>query len=277
VAEKRRAARKAQHKKHQIVKRDHNNNRNKRRKAGELGISSDEDRTPEPSWSGDVASVAVDWRDMSGSSSSSPPRGSEVSSSRRPPVTGRDKTTGLSSRQVARPAREDQRVVRPRAVPSGAGASEPLRSAPRQVDPPRRSEERPASARQLYDGSDLPDSDSLQRHRLRGRSSDSASTPSAPPVVEPSAAPRRLQSLLIRGGGAPDVHVSLVTGGGHGPTSAIVEAGGSTPERMGKSATAVQAAGGSGAAPETMGSKRAAPEQGSSDRTVKRARVHSKM
>jgi hypothetical protein len=39
-----------------------------------------------------------------------------------------------------------------------------------------------------------------------------ASMPSAPPVAEPSAAPRHLQSLLIRGGGAPDVHVSLVTG-----------------------------------------------------------------
>jgi hypothetical protein len=79
-------------------------------------------------------------------------------------------------------------MVRPRAVPSGAGASELQRSAPRQVNPPRRSEERLASARQLYDGSDHPDSDSLQRHRSRGRSSDSASTPSAPPVAEPSAA-----------------------------------------------------------------------------------------
>jgi hypothetical protein len=34
--EKRRAARKAQHKKHQIAKRDHNDNRNKRQKAGGL-------------------------------------------------------------------------------------------------------------------------------------------------------------------------------------------------------------------------------------------------
>jgi hypothetical protein len=132
-------------------------------------------------------------------------------------------------------------VVRPHAVPSGAGASEPQRPVPRQADPPRRSVERPASARQLYDGSDRPDSDSLQRRRSRGRSSDSASTPSAPPVAEPSAAPRHMQSLLIRGGGAPDVHVSLVAGGGHGPTPAIEEAGGSAPERMGESDAAGEA------------------------------------
>jgi hypothetical protein len=213
VVEKRRAARKAQHKKCQIAKRDRNDNCNNRRMAGEVGVSSDEDPWPEPSWSGDVASAVVDWSDMSGSSSSSPPRGTELSSSRRPATTGRDKTTGSSSRQVARPAREDQRVVRSRTVPTRAGVLEPQRSAPRQADPPRRSEERPASARQLYDGSDRPDSDSLQRRRSRGRSSDSASTPSAPSVAEPSAAPRCLQSLLIWGGGAPDVHVSLVAGG----------------------------------------------------------------
>jgi hypothetical protein len=85
ATEKRRAARKAQHKKRQIAKRDHNDNRNKRRKAGELGVSSDEDPSPEPSWSGDVASAAVDWSNMSGSSPSSPPRGGEVSSSSRRP------------------------------------------------------------------------------------------------------------------------------------------------------------------------------------------------
>jgi hypothetical protein len=250
-----------------------------------LGVSSDEDPSPEPSWSGDVASVAVDWSNMSGSSSSSPPRGTEVSSSCQPPAAGRDKTVGLSSRQAARPTREDQRTVRSRAVPSGTDASKPQRSVPRQVDPPRRSEELPVPTRQLYDGSDRPDSDSLQRCRSRGSSSDSVSTPSAPPVAEPSAAPRHLQSLLIRGGGAPDVHVSLVTGGGHGPTPTIVEARVSAPERAGESVATVEAVGRSGAAPETAGpkriapemagSKRAAPEQGSSDRLVKRARVRS--
>jgi hypothetical protein len=208
---------------------------------------------------------------MSGSSSSSPPHGAEVSSSRRPQVTGRDKTVGSSSRQVAPPAQEDQRMVRSRAVPSGTCASEPQRSAPRQANPPRRSEEQPASARQLYHGSDRPDSDSLQ---------------SAPLVAEPSAAPRHLQSLLIRGGGAPDIHVSLVTGGGHGPTPTVAEAGGTAPEHVGESVAAAEATGRSGVVPETVaskrtapeqGSKRAAPEQGSSDRPVKKARVRSKM
>jgi hypothetical protein len=46
---KRRAARKAQYKKCQIAKRNRNDNRNKRRKAGKLGVSSDEDPSPEPS------------------------------------------------------------------------------------------------------------------------------------------------------------------------------------------------------------------------------------
>jgi hypothetical protein len=93
---------------------------------------------------------------MSGSSSSSPPCGVEVSSLRQPQAAVRDKTMDSSSRQAARPAREDQWTVRPRVAPSGTGASESQRSAPRQANPPRRSEERPASACQLYDGSDRP-------------------------------------------------------------------------------------------------------------------------
>jgi hypothetical protein len=60
VVEERRDARKAQHKKRQIAKRDRNDNRTKRRKAGELGVSSDEDPSPEPSCSGDVASATID-------------------------------------------------------------------------------------------------------------------------------------------------------------------------------------------------------------------------
>jgi hypothetical protein len=79
------------------------------------------------------------------------------------------------------------------------------------------------SARQLYNDSDRPDSDSLQRRRSRGRSSDSGTMPSMPPVAEPSAAPRRLQSLLIRGGGAPDVHMSLIAGESQGPALIAVE------------------------------------------------------
>jgi hypothetical protein len=58
------AARKAQHKKRQIAKHNRNDNRIKRRKAGELGISSDEEPSSEPSWSVDIASATVDWSDM---------------------------------------------------------------------------------------------------------------------------------------------------------------------------------------------------------------------
>jgi hypothetical protein len=117
-------------------------------------------------------------------------------------------------------------------APSRTGASELQRAAPRQADPPRRSEERPTPVRQLFESSDRPDSDSLQRHWLRVKSMDSASTPSASQVVESGADPRRLQSLLIRGGGAPDVHVSLVTGGGQESTPTIAEAEGSALEQM---------------------------------------------
>jgi hypothetical protein len=179
VVERRHAAHMAQHKKRQIAKHDRNDNRIKRRKSGELGVSSDEDPSPEPLWSGDVASAAVDWSDVLGSSLSSPTHGTEVSSSRQSQAAARDKTVGSSLRQAACPAREDQRTVHPRVAPSGTGASESQRSTPRQADPPRRSEERLASARQLYDGSDRLDSDSLQRRRSWGKSSNSVSTLSA--------------------------------------------------------------------------------------------------
>jgi hypothetical protein len=68
-------------------------------------------------------------------------------------------------------------------------------------------------------------------------------------VAESGAAPRRLQSLLIRGSGALDVHVSLITGGGQGPTPATAGTGGSAPERRGERVAAVEAADRSGAAP----------------------------
>jgi hypothetical protein len=126
---------------------------------------------------------------MSGSSSSSPPRGAEVSSSRRPREAGHEKTVGSSSCLVAPPAPVGLRSTRSRTVPSGTGAPESQRSAPRQTDPPRRSEERSVSVRQLYDSSDRPDSDSQHKRWSRERLSDSVSTPSAAPVAEPSAAP----------------------------------------------------------------------------------------
>jgi hypothetical protein len=151
------------------------------------------------------------------------------------------------------------------------------RAAPHQADPSRLSEERPTPVRQLFDSSDRPNSDSLQRRRSRAKSTDSASTPSAPQAVDSGAAPRHLQSLLIRGGGAPDVHVSLVAGRGQGPTPAIVEAGGSALERSGERIAAVKVADRSRTAPELAGSKRAALEQGSSGRPTKKSRACSKM
>jgi hypothetical protein len=48
AAERRHAARKVQHKKRQIAKRDRNDDHNKRWKAGEQGVSSDEDPSPQP-------------------------------------------------------------------------------------------------------------------------------------------------------------------------------------------------------------------------------------
>jgi hypothetical protein len=147
AAEKRRAARKAPYNKRQITKHDSNDDRNKRRKAGDTGVSSDEDPSPEPSWSGDVASAAIDKSNMSGSSSSSPPHGAKVSSSRWPREARHDKTVGLSSRPVAPPARVGLRSTRSRTTPSGMGSLKPHRSVPHQIDPLRRSEERSAPVR----------------------------------------------------------------------------------------------------------------------------------
>jgi hypothetical protein len=188
--------RKAQHKKRQIAKRDLNDDRNKRRKAGETGVSSDEAPSPEPSWCSDVASAAIDWSNMSGSSSWSPPRGAKVSSSHRRERRGMTRQWARAHvRWLLLPV---WACGRPALVwASRTGTPEPHRSVPYQIDPPRRSVERSVSVRQIYDGSDRPDSDSLQRRRSRGRSLDSASTPSVAPVAELSTAPRRLQSLLI--------------------------------------------------------------------------------
>jgi hypothetical protein len=161
ASERRHAARKAQHKEREITKRDLNDNRIKRRKAGERDVSSNEDPSPEPSWSSDVASAVVDWSDMSGLSTSSPSHVTEVSSSRRPQIAARKKNAGSSSRSVAHPALEDPQVVHPCVAPGRTGAPETQRVPPHRADPPRRSEERPAPTRQLFDGSNRPDSDSL--------------------------------------------------------------------------------------------------------------------
>jgi hypothetical protein len=69
--ERRRAERKARHKEKGITNRDRNDDRIKRRKAGEANISSNKDPSPPPLWSGDEPSVDVDWSGMSGSPLSS--------------------------------------------------------------------------------------------------------------------------------------------------------------------------------------------------------------
>jgi hypothetical protein len=103
-------------------------------------------------------------------------------------------------------------------------------------------------------------------------------------VAEPSAAPWCLLSLLIRGGRAPNIHVSLIAGGGHGPTPASWRPGGQPlSERWrvllpaDRSGAALEAAGLKCTAPESAGLKRADLEQGLLDRLVKKARVRSKM
>jgi hypothetical protein len=193
---------------------------------------------------------------------------------RRPRATR--KWARARDKQLALPKRTSDRFAltwRP------AGRAPPSRreSCPAKLTPPRRSEERPAPVRQLIDGSDRPNSDSQQRRRSQAKSTNSASTPSMLQVVDSGAAPRRLQSLLTWGGGAPNVHDSLVAGEGQGPTPTIVEAGGSAPEQTGECVVAVEAADRSGADPELAGSKQAAPEQGSSGRPAKKSRVRSKM
>jgi hypothetical protein len=124
VAERERDVRKAQHKEREITKRNRNDDRIKRQKAGERGVSSDEDPSPELAWSGDEPSVAVDWSDMSGSSTPPPPRATEVTSSRRPEPAAHEKNMGSSSLSAARPVREDQPATRSHMAPGGSGASE---------------------------------------------------------------------------------------------------------------------------------------------------------
>jgi hypothetical protein len=98
--------------------------------------------------------------------------------------------------------------------------------------------------------------------------------------------PATLAVVAYPGRRSPGCLVSLVTSGGHGPNPAVAEAEGTSPEHMGESVAAVEAAGRSEVAPETTGPRRAVPEQGSkcatpeqgtSDRPVKKARVRSKM
>jgi hypothetical protein len=98
---------------------------------------------------------------------------------------------------------------------------------------------------------------------------------------------RRLQSFIIRGGGAPDVKVSLPGGGGQELTSDAAEVGRIALEQPRERTVVLESAGRSGPAPElaehrdpafeSVGVKQTAPEQGSSDRPTKRTGVYSKM
>jgi hypothetical protein len=216
---------KEQHKEKEIAKLDQNDNRIKCHKAGERNVSSDEDPSLPPAWSGDEPSVAIDWNDMSGSPSLSPHRAMEVSSSRRPEPTVREKGAGLSSQSGARPFQEDQRVSRSHTVPGGPGAFEGRRDPTQWNDLPKQPAEHQPSPRHLINGSDRPDADSLKRRLSKARSTPPASTLSAPQGADTSAHPRRLQSLIIRGCGAPYVHVPLSAGGSQGPASDAMEAG----------------------------------------------------
>jgi hypothetical protein len=89
------------------------------------------------------------------------------------------------------------RPRRPADGPLSRGAQRDER--PRQADPPRRSEERLAPVRQLFNGSDRPDSDSLQRRRSRARSSDSASTPNVAQVADSGACSHYLSGAVGSG------------------------------------------------------------------------------
>jgi hypothetical protein len=199
---------------------------------------------------------------MLGSSTPSPPRAVEVTSSRRPDPVAHEKNVGLISRSTARPVREDQRATRSNTTPGGLGASEARRNLPCRVDPPNRSEERALPSRHLFNSSNRPDTDSLQRHPSRARSTSSASMPSAPQEADSGAAPRCLQSLIIRGGRAPDVQVSLAAGGGQGSASATAEVGRIAPEQLGERSAAVEAAGRSGAAPRVGWHQACSPRAG---------------
>jgi hypothetical protein len=130
----------------------------------------------------------VDWSDISGSSTPSPPRAVEVTSSQWPVPMAHEKNVGWSSRSAAHPVREDQRATHSRTAPGGSGAPEVRRELPRRVDLPRWSEEQVPPSHHLFDGSDRPDSDSLLRCLSWARSTSSASTLSAPQEADSGAA-----------------------------------------------------------------------------------------
>jgi hypothetical protein len=167
---------------------------------------------------------------MSGSSSSSVPRGVEVSSLHRPQAARRDKTVGSSSRSAAPPIREDQRMTVLVRRPVGQALSS--RRGPRHVKPTlrgdRRKGRRPPAIFTMVRSAPTPtpckgtgrgeDRRTWRRRRLCRRWK-SLVLPAAPGVATH---PR------WRGPGRSRV---LVASGGQGSSPAVVEAGGSVPER----------------------------------------------
>jgi hypothetical protein len=93
--------------------------------------------------------------------------------------------------------------------------------------------------------------------------------------------------VVIRGGGAPEVHVPLSDGGNQRPSSDAAEVGWIVPEpprersatleHEGRSGLASESVERRGLAFESVGAKQSGPEQGSSDRLVKRVRICSSM
>lgn len=153
--------------------------------------------------------------------------------SRRSELAAREKGVGSGSQSVAHAAQEDQRVTHSLAAPGGACSSEGPRDPPCQDDLPKRPvEHKPPPPRHLHDGSDRPDSDSLKRRSSsKARSTPPASTPRAPWGEYTSAPPRRLQSLITRGGGAPAVEVPLSAGRSQVPASNATVVGRLAPEQ----------------------------------------------
>jgi hypothetical protein len=177
-----------------------------------------------------MASVAVDWRDMSGSFSSSPPRATEVSSSRQPQTAAREKNVGSSSRSAAHPAREDQWEVRSRVgrrgVESPTSSSQPSEavggatgSSPptfRRLQPPR-----------LGLPADAPVAGEVDRLGVdaeRATGGGFQRRPAAPSVIAYPGRP------------APDLHISLVTGRGQGSTPVVVGSEDQPPSSWGSTA-----------------------------------------
>jgi hypothetical protein len=106
------------------------------------------------------------------------------------------------------------------------------RDPPHRDDLPRRSTERDSSSRHSFNDVEHPDSDSLRRHSSsKARSTPPASAPSVPQGGNTSIPQRRLQSLVLRGGGVLAVQVPLSAGGSQETPLGAAAAGRAAPSR----------------------------------------------